>query len=296
MEINKVREQINSTLKMSVLTASDYVQWRALANTAWKGIGEINKQWDFIALTKDNDVSIGLYDGKKLLGASLNVLKHNKTGFYLLIHMLGIHESVQNSGIGTKLMQANYALAESIGINQIKLTSDPLDSRNVNLYLRKSRMNSNEYIPEAYPDLDKEGADKQRGLPADRLYYQVNVLSEWVKKGIMPRKEDYLEIVQKYSHLINGQVGLDLSFVETPVDLEHLLKTNEVEAGSYRSRQRVQLKRLFLSGYIAVDFIVKDKETGLIVCLKDFNEHDPLCLMNAVNNLLGRRQIIFYVG
>ena len=194
----KETKEIHHQILVRTLNPDDYDAWNAIAESAW-GIENINRPWDFTALVKDNHVSVALSDGDAVKGASLNLLKIGNDGLpYLLIHMLAVHAHSQNDGLGKLLMDANYALIREGKIAHteiIKLTSDPMDSRNVRLYLHKCRMHANVYIPEAYKGLETEGGEKHLGLQADRLYYQCCPSSPWVRQGIVPTQPDYARLV-----------------------------------------------------------------------------------------------------
>lgn len=289
----QIRSQSAEILKRSVtrpFLPDDYPAWEKVAESAW-GLPQINRPWDFTALTKDSIASPAMFDGSTLLGGSLNVIKvdqHNE--LCLLVHMLGVNADYQGIGIGKRLMEANYSLIQNgqLGpVDTIKLTSDPFDTRNAHFYLHNNRMHSDEYIPDAYKGLSEEGGTRHKGLPSDRLYYAAKPNSRWVKEGVTPGTEQINRIIQQSPQILNIDSSTPIVLIETPQDYIALKERSMEEAFQLQEKQAHELSFLFSAGYTAVDHVIVGEENKhhYIVCMKNFNEEDPNCLINSINSL-----------
>jgi predicted GNAT superfamily acetyltransferase len=275
--------------QIRTLQPDDYTEWVKIAESAWGQIN-INQSWDFTALTKDNIASVGITDGNKLIGASLNIIKAGDDD-YLLVHMLGVTSEYQNVGLGKKLMEANYdliRLGRLKNIATVKLTSDPLDSRNVRLYLHKCKMHANQYLEDAYRGLSESGGEKHIGLPSDRLYYVSHPQSLWVNSGVLPTSEQYQLLLEKYPKYLDPGSHAPIIFVETPEDLETFKKDFPEEALNWRQSQRNIFELLFSRGYTAVDHTIINHDNSsrfFIVCSQGFDESNPKCLLDQLNSI-----------
>lgn len=289
-----VRLHAKEVLKRSVarkLVPDDYPAWEQVAMSAW-GLPQINRSWDFTALTKDSVASVGIFDGSTMLGGSLNIIKVGEDNSpYLLVHMLGVSADYQGIGMGKRLMEQNYALIESgqLGtIGTIKLTSDPFDTRNVHLYLHNNKMYSNTYLPDAYKGLAESGGARHKDLPADRLYYEAKPNTPWVQEGILPKPEKIADLIRTSPQVLDVESTVPIVLVETPADYLQLKEQAIDLAGDLQAQQAAELTDLFSRGYTAVDHAVIDKSGTMhhyVVCMSEFNENDPLCLINSINSL-----------
>lgn len=290
-----IKLQAAEILKRSVarpFVPDDFPQWEQVAESAW-GLPQINRPWDFTALTKDSVTSVGMFDGTTMLGGSLNVAKIGEDyNPYLLIHMLGVHVDYQGIGVGKRLMEANYALIQNnqLGpIETIKLTSDPFDTRNAHLYLHNCRMHSGIYLDDAYKGLADNGGVRHRSLPSDRLYYESKPNTPWVKNGVLPGPEKIIELAQRSPQVLDGRSSTSIVLVETPQDYVALKERYIEQAIEWQTKQAKELTLLFLQGYTAVDHTVVNMNGDkhhYVICMKGFNENDTHCLMQEINSLL----------
>ncbi|MFB6245960.1 MAG: GNAT family N-acetyltransferase [Candidatus Nanohaloarchaea archaeon] len=80
----------------------------------------------------------------------------DEEGYYL--HMLGVDQEVQKSGIGEKLMENQKQQADG---EYIKWTFDPFEPVNANLYVGKLGAQPSQFIPDKYSD-DPDEAPSHR--------------------------------------------------------------------------------------------------------------------------------------
>jgi len=291
MPDNSLKSLEKEALNINTLTTENYTQWCKLISRVWPGLSP-TLEHDFIAMTKNNNTSPTIFIDSQLIGASLNLIKISpEKQLSLLVHMLGVDSNYQSQGIGQQLMQENFKIARKYQLPKIQLTSDPLETNNVSLYLHHSRMHSNTYIPDLYTKLNKSGGDQHRGLPADRLLYETNPDSNWVQNGILPSEEKYIELIQQNpdclltpSSFTTTKIAIQSSgiiLVETPTNIVDLKQQSMNQAQAWRQFQAQVLPQLFNQGYTAINRIKINSSSNksaahYIVCINNFNENNPL--------------------
>jgi len=266
------------------LTTEDYQGWCELINSVWPGLPS-TLEHDFIAIIKETNVSPEILIQEKLVGASLNIVKINpENQLSLLVHMLGVDPDHQGQGIGQQLMQENFQIARESNLPKIQLTSDPLETNNVSLYLHHSRMHSNTYVPDLYTQLNQSGGEQHRGLSADRLLYQANPNSPWILQGELPSTEEYTQLIQQDSH------SSKIVLVEIPANIVKLKEEDINQAQTWRQSHAQTLPQLFDQGYTAVDRAKinssPESTNHYIVCINNFDENNPDCLQDAISSSL----------
>lgn len=160
---------------------------------AWPGIDH-NTQHDIVAMTQEMDDNGAsptipvLVDPttKNIFGVSINLLRAMSNGNPVLyVHMLGVDKKYRGQGHGDTLMQLNYNLIlknELKGVEQVKLTSDPLESSLVRFYMHRFGMQVSHYKPGVYSHLSESGGSQNRGIPSDRFFYESRPTSAWVEE------------------------------------------------------------------------------------------------------------------
>lgn len=291
---------------MRPLTPKDYKSWKRVAKSAW-GINEINKPWDFVALTENNiGTCHGVFDGGTMMGASIGIVKiPSDRAPYLFLHQLAVDEEYQGLGLGQELMQANYDLINnklSPMVDTLALTSDPFVSRNVHLYLHKSRMHSNQYKPDFFEGMEEAGGKEHKDMPSDRFYYEAKPNSAWVKNGVFPKSEEYIRYMEAHPEalftfnpedvkndtcLAHMNPSSKFAFVETSTSPTEAKAKWEDEAVFWSEQHRKVFLELFeKQGHTAVDYVVVTDANNVmrhfIVTVKDFNENDVNCVKNAL--------------
>ena len=301
VETVKNREVEPQDIAVRKLTPDDYHSFNELAQSAWPGI-KLFSEPIFVALT-DQGVSVALTEGQTLVGASFNFIK--PTGrpreYCLYVHMLGTRQDRQGQGIGKKVMQENYRLITSgelgDGVTEVKLTSDPLEAKNVLFYLHHLGMTVHQYKPEAYKTLSTTGAEQHKGLPADRFVYTVQPGLAWANQRQLPTSDEYVDYVLRRPEALKTfgdgppQDFHDrppLVFVEVPQQIATIKQDNLELAIDWRRFQQQQFEQLFSpeAGYSAVDAVVltaQNQTKQFIVCLRDFDESNPECISQSLS-------------
>ena len=277
------------------MSPDDYVAWADLAGNsdygAWPGLKPSNAEHDFVAMTKDTNISPAIFEVNRMVGASLNLVKLDpkEHSLYLLVHMIGVDRRMQGKGIGNRLMNANYGLITDgtlpETIQEVRLTSDPLETTNVRFYMHRNGMTVSEYIPDVYKNLAASGGEQHKGLPTDRFLYRAKPKSKWVQERVLPSMEDYAIFLttqdQKGYSLVDP-----VTFVDIPQNLEIIKAHSMDQARSWRQYQAEAFTALFDKGYTAVDHIKGEKgQADNVVLMHGFDENDPECLVRALSQM-----------
>jgi len=285
------KEKIKSE-NIQTLSSTDYEAWCDLIDTTWPGLPH-TLEHDFIAIVENSQTSSAVFKDGQMIGASYNTLHLDQGNIYLYVHMIGVPKAHQNQGVGTNLMKQNLELIKNHqSIIGMRLTSDPLDTRNVRLYLNHSCMTSSYYKLEAYNNLGETGGDQHKNLPSDRLLYQYVDGSPWSISRVLPSQDEYQKHIDNQPNsLIASSLGVikddsPVLFIKSLLDLEESLKINPLEAQQTRQFHRQVLPLLFSKNYTAVDQTNVETINGqanCIVLLKDFDLNNPDCLIQSIN-------------
>lgn len=290
-------------LSLRRLTPQDYQQFTEVAQSAWPGIRMFSEPI-FVALT-DNGVSIAATEGQEMIGASFNFIKpgSRKGEFALYVHMLGTKQDRQGKGVGRKIMRENYRVVETgevgPGITEVKLTSDPLEAKNVMFYLHHMGMSVHTYLPDAYKSLRTAGAQQHTGLPADRFVYTARPKESWSQERRLPTPEEYLAYITSHPNAVkmfNHDNDADtfehfpVVLVEVPLHIDEVKQTNIEEALSWRKYQQNLFSSLFseqerFSAVDAVKLFTQDTVRQFIVCMQNFDQQNPECLTQQLDQM-----------
>lgn len=113
----------------------------------------------------------GAFVNDKIIGFSAAWLGKDKklNKQYLHSQLVGILEESRSLGVGEKLKLHQKEYAQSIDIDLIKWTFDPLKTRNANLNIKKLRAIVRNYTPDYYGNLQSAF---NKGLATDRFWVE----------------------------------------------------------------------------------------------------------------------------
>ncbi|WP_308303532.1 GNAT family N-acetyltransferase [Bacillus canaveralius] len=202
------------------------------------------------------------------LVTALQVLKRGKS--YLCSHMLGIHPSHQDKGVGSQLKQEQKKIAKEMGYDLIVWTYDPLETKNGYLNLSKLHTICSTYVENCYGEME---GSLNRGLPSDRFKVEWWINSPHVEKQHR-FKQDQDDIVIQWDALKNDLPKLlniekrlktlhhkDQSIlVPVPADFQRLKNVNNDLAFDWRLKTREIFQSLFSIGYAVVSLIKSEDE------------------------------------
>src|SRR5215210_2391571 len=88
---------------------------------------------DFIILKELGGTLIGAFDGERLVGFTFGIVGYEGGQIVFHSHMLAVHPSYRESGLGRQLKIAQRSEALARGFEHITWTFDPLQSTNAHL-------------------------------------------------------------------------------------------------------------------------------------------------------------------
>lgn len=206
---------------------------------------------------------------------------HNSK-LFLHSHQVGVKRKYQNRGVGylLKLRQRDFAMR--LGIDLIRWTFDPLQSKNAYFNFTKLGVINREYIRNLYGEIRDE---LNKGLPTDRFYVEWYISSprvvDRVEKGVKPPLADDLEltVINKIKTLEQGLITIadyDTSLrekilaMEIPTNFTDIKKRAPNLALEWRIKTREIFEKYLSSGYLVADLIhSKDKKRCFYVLVRD---------------------------
>ncbi len=181
------------------------------------------------ALAHSGNYAVGLYDGDRLIGASVAFFS-KPAARSMHSHITGVLAEYRGRGLGRVLKQhqREWALAREVG--HITWTFDPLVARNAHFNLRVLGTRVTEYIINQYGPMH-DGVN--RGDESDR------VMVSWALAAPpAPTPPDDRVVAT----------------VEVPHDIESMRRDAPVDAAAWRYRVRDEFLRLLGSGLVVGGF------------------------------------------
>ncbi len=210
----------------------------------------------------------GAFIDDKIIGFSAAWLGKDKNlnKQYLHSELVGILEDYRSFGVGEKLKIHQREYAQSIDIDLIKWTFDPLKTRNANLNIKKLRAIVRTYTPDYYGNLQSAF---NKGLATDRFWVEwyVNsgrVTNKQIQSSLAPENIESFLI-----NRINDENGLpkidsydldknqEILLIEIPSNFDEILDKDIQVAKDWQSSFRNIFQSYFHNGYILTDFFVQ---------------------------------------
>lgn len=180
------------------------------------------------ALAHSGNYAVGLYDGQRLIGASVAFFAA-PAARSMHSHITGVLAPYRSQGLGRLLKQHQRAWAFARDVGHITWTFDPLVARNAHFNLRVLGVRITEYLVDHYGAMD-DGVN--RGDESDRL------MASWAlaAPASAPREEDVV------------------TSVAVPHDIEALRASDPAEALEWRYRVRDAFGGLLGDGFVVGGF------------------------------------------
>lgn len=286
----KAAESMNNSIEVRPASEADYEGYLDVVGSAWPGLKGLQEH-DFIAKVTMGNIIVA-NDDSRIVGFSDNVVGINCP--QLMIHMIATHSEVQGQGVGNKLMERNFAIIRSGQLpsdyQQIVLTSDPLEVRNVKYYLHRHGFVSNTYYLDKYKKVaGSDSSVTHAGLPQDRFLYSAMPNGLWSTARVLPSRNTY-ELVMNQENTISPdsmyhENSYPVVFVEVPTNLQAIKAISLEQAIKWRNFHRGSIQSLFDNGYTAVDHTIQENDRTFMVMLRDFDPNNPTCLKDAVMSI-----------
>ncbi|RLF25167.1 MAG: hypothetical protein DRN15_00485 [Thermoprotei archaeon] len=234
-----------------------------------------------IAAQHTGGVVLGAYDERgELVGFVFSFIGVHDGKIFLYSHQLAVVPKMQSRGIGYLLKLGQRSEALRRGLDLIRWTFDPLQSKNAYFNFRKLGAICDIYYEDFYGSMRDS---LNIGIPSDRFYVEWWIksprvrsrlegkarrlsLDELLSMGgiIATRTEEIEEGVRKItSYDISSQ--RDIVLVEIPSNINVIKRRYHNEAIRWRIATREVFKSYLSRGYIVTD-VVKDDNSGYLRC------------------------------
>ena len=186
--------------------------------------------------------TLGAFADGKLVGFVLTIpmFRSKERAFYS--HMAAVAAEFQNYGIGAKLKWAQRTRSLQEGINYIKWTFQPVQSRNAFFNLERLGATIKTYAPNFYGTDYSTSAQQNEviGLDSDRLFADWQLDSP--KVIALSKGETFEEKSESVSH------------VEIPNNWNDFVKNNPTKAIETQARIKQEFQTAFAEGLICKGF------------------------------------------
>src|ERR1051325_7668737 len=172
-------QQIDSIAQMKALEKLQQDVW------GWSDL-DTTPLMDFIILKELGGTLIGGFDGERLVGFSFGFVGYDEGQIVFHSHMLAVHPSYRECGLGLRLKLAQRTAALERGFQHITWTFDPLQSTNAHLNVHKLGVVAKKYKVNFYGD--ESSSALHRHIGTDRLWVDWFIESDRVKDRIQAKQ------------------------------------------------------------------------------------------------------------
>lgn len=244
-------------------TQEEYLAAEGLQRTVWHFPDrEVIPLNELIVAQKHGGYVFGAFNRGRMVAFCFGVPAFRAGKVYHYSRMLGVLPAYQDTGLGRrmKLEQRRFVLKQ--GLDLIRWTFDPLQSRNAFFNLEKLGVLIREYEVNIY---GSSGSRFNRGLETDRFVTEWWIRSRRVAHRISGKPSRHT--LSKYAVLLGAENGIPKRWpvppkglpvaVENPWDINRLKEENLLLAKRWRREQRIALLLTFRRGYSVTGYITK---------------------------------------
>ena len=219
---------------------------------------------NFIILKELGGTLIGAFDGEAVIGFAFGFIGRDEGKVVFHSHMLAVHPSYREHGIGLQLKLAQRTVALERGFEYITWTFDPLQSTNAHLNVHKLGVVASKYKVNFYGD--QSSSPLHRCIGTDRLWVEWFLKSPRVVNRLQETHEQDMAI-DGVKHLIQiGTDGLAVNrsdsdldgrpvLIQIPERIGLLQQENPAAARAWRNATRSAFIDAFAAGYVVDDFL-----------------------------------------
>ena len=244
---------------------------------------------DFIILKELGGTLLGAFEGERLMGFAFGFVGFDEGQLVFHSHMLAVHPSRRECGLGFQLKLAQRAAAIERGFERITWTFDPLQSTNAHLNCHKLGVVAKRYKVNFYGE--QTSSMLHRHIGTDRLWVDWFVKSKRVRDRVDPVQSDKAKFTlrDQGKRLISmGADGLPLTHpldasgaapmsIDIPANINLLQQEKPEAAVAWRDATRAAFIDAFAVGYAVHDFLRSDVTSdngGCYVLLHRTDAHD----------------------
>ena len=212
---------------------------------------------------------LGAFDRSRLVAFCFGIPGFNQGKVFHYSRMTGVLPSYQNSGVGYRLKLAQRHLVLAQGLDLVRWTFDPLQSRNARFNIEKLGCVIDEYLVNVY---GASGSRFNAGLETDRFVPKWWIRSKRVRDRLSGRAKSVPigEGFASYPALIETTFRKNLprpgrvlgpprgkrASVEIPADIDAVKKSDVALARAWRKATRTAFRALFARGFAVTGFSV----------------------------------------
>ncbi|HJP93411.1 MAG TPA: GNAT family N-acetyltransferase [Pyrinomonadaceae bacterium] len=218
---------------------------------------------NFIILKELGGMLLGAFDGEKIIGFAFGFIGCDAGRTVFHSHMLAVHPSYREHGIGCRLKLAQRTTALERGFDHITWTFDPLQSTNAHLNFHKLGVVSNKYKVNFYGE--QSSSPLHRSIGTDRLWVHWFLKSRRVVDRLQATHEQIADFDGAQRLIDVGSDGLAVNrtgnfdggpvLIEIPEKISVLQRENPAAALAWRKATRAAFADAFAAGYVVDDFL-----------------------------------------
>jgi predicted GNAT superfamily acetyltransferase len=225
---------------------------------------------NFIIMKELGGTLIGAFDGERVVGFAFGFAGWDEGQPAFHSHMLAVHPSYREHGIGLRLKLAQRTAALERGFEHITWTFDPLQSTNAHLNFHKLGVVSSKYKVNFYGD--QSSSPLHRCIGTDRLWVDWFLKSQRVADRVQAGQAQETDLeglarliqvgsngeaISRSAADLNGRPGV----IEIPERIGLLQRENQTAAIAWRESTRAAFVDAFAAGYVVDDFLrIKQNE------------------------------------
>lgn len=252
-------QQIDSIAQMKSLEKLQQDVW------GWSDL-DTTPLMDFIILKELGGTLIGAFEGERLVGFAFGFPGYDEGQIVFHSHMLAVHPSYREAGLGLRLKLAQRIAALERGFQRITWTFDPLQSTNAHLNVHKLGIVANRYRVNFYGE--QSSSTLHQYIGTDRLWVDWLLNSKRVRDRLEGGQHNSRPIpdpdVQRLIRI--GSNGLPVSqpldlgatrnvLIEIPGNINLLQQGSPEAAVAWRNATRAAFIDAFAAGYVVDDFL-----------------------------------------
>jgi len=275
-------QPIDSILQMKALEKLQQEVW------GWNDL-DTTPLMDFVIQRELGGELLGAFEGERLIGFAFGFVGYDEGQLVFHSHMLAVHPSRRECGLGFRLKLAQRAAAVARGFERITWTFDPLQSTNAHLNCHKLGVVANRYKVNFYGE--ETSSMLHRHIGTDRLWVDWLVNTKRVSDRVDAAEGEAARFTagDEAKRLIRiGIDGLPLTepldvrdrapvLISVPANITLLQQEKPQAAVAWRNATRTAFIDSFAAGYVVDDFLRSDDNPqtgGCYVLLRPKDEHE----------------------
>jgi predicted GNAT superfamily acetyltransferase len=198
----------------------------------------------------------GAFDSKNnLLGFVFGITGVRNGQLAHWSHMLGVHESARNLGVGRMLKEYQRTTVAAMGVTRIYWSFDPLMAKNAHFNINRLGATVTEYVPDMY---GTTASPLHLGMATDRLIVRLDTAAP-PRSTVKIGSDHGLPILTPFPRLNDvtlsvGDWSPDVVLIELPTEVLQVLERSPGSAQTWRLAVRDHFRWALKRGYSVTGF------------------------------------------